>query len=421
VSQPSSPFPPPSPRLVSRRAAGQSLLATALGLSAWSRLEGTVRAESLAPASSGLAPAVAGGAPIRLGANENPYGLGPASMDAIRNGLAEANRYGNESAAKLANDLATLHGVPREQILLTPGSGEILRAATAAFTSASRSLVAASPTFEQPGRTAALIGAPVSAVPVLASGSLDLPAMADKAAGSGLFFICNPNNPTGGASSAAAITDFVARVRRVTTDAVLLIDEAYYEYVDDPAYATAIPLVRTDPRLIVSRTFSKVYGMAGLRVGYAVGQQEALAVMRRSLSQGTLSGLSAAAAVAALADRAHLDKQKALNREARAFTVKAFEAAGYHVLPSQANFVMVDVHREVGGVQAVCRQSGVLIARAFPPLTTYARVSIGTLDEMRRALDVMLPALATPASAMRIDETGRVAMAMPAVWNGECC
>lgn len=394
--------PQPASQRVSRRSAGRAFVATALGLYAWPR-------EIESPVSA------AAGAPIRIGANENPYGLGPAAMDAIRGGLGEANRYGGAGQQQLTADLAALHGVPPERILITPGSGEILRAATAAFTSPTRSLVSAAPTFEQPGRVAAQLGAPVHAVPVLASGSLDLAAMAGKADGSGLYFVCNPNNPTGGASSAAAIGDFVARVRSVSKDAVILIDEAYFEYVDDPGYATAIPLVAKDPRVIVSRTFSKVYGMAGLRVGYAIAQPEALAAMRKSVSQGTLCGLSASAAVAALADRAHTEKQKALNREARAFTRQAFEAAGYRVLPSEGNFVMVDVRRPVGGVQAMCRESGVIIARAFPPLTTHARISIGTLDEMRRAVDIILPKLATPASAANASSAPALA------WDGDCC
>jgi histidinol-phosphate aminotransferase len=402
------PFPsrlPSVPTLVSRRAAGRALAATALGLYAWPRaLEGALPS-----------PGAAAGAPIRIGANENPYGLGPSAIEAIRGGLGEANRYGGAAQQKLPADLAALHGVPPDHLLITPGSGEILRAATAAFTSASRSLVSAAPTFEQPGRVATQIGAPVHAIPVLESGSLDLPAMAAKVEGAGLFFVCNPNNPTGGASPATAIADFVARVRRASTDAVILIDEAYYEYVDDPGYATAIPLVGKDPRLLVSRTFSKVYGMAGLRVGYAIAQPELLAAMRRSVSQGTLSGLSATAAIAALADRAHTEQQKALNREARAFTRQAFETAGYRVLPSEANFVMVDVRRPVGGVQAMCRESGVVIARAFPPLTTHARISIGTMDEMRRAVEIMLPKLATPASASRLAPPPATAS------DGECC
>lgn len=408
MSHTTTPSPSSLPRRVSRRTAGRSLIATALGAYALPRgLEAAARV-AIAP------PAAAVGAPIRIGANENPYGMGPAPLAAIRDGLGEANRYSSE-AQRLLGDLATLHGVPREQIALAPGSGEILRAATAAFTSPTKSLVAASPTFEAPGRTAAMVGAPVHAIPVLASGSLDLSGMAAKAAGAGLFFVCNPNNPTGGASSAASIAEFVAGVRKVSKDAVILIDEAYYEYVDDPAYKTAVPLIASDPGIIVSRTFSKVYGMAGMRVGYAIGQPQTLAAMRKLMSQGTMSNVSVLAAIAALGDRPHLEQQKALNRDARAFTRQAFASAGFTVMPSEANFVMVDVRREVGDVQAMCRQSGVVIARAFPPLTTCARISIGTMDEMRRAVDVMIPKLAAPASAMRLVDRGSLA------WEGECC
>ena len=258
---------------ISRRTAGRSLV-TALGLCAWSP---GLRTDAAAEALAGDA------GPIRLGANENPSGPGPAAVEALRAALREANRYPGQAQPQLVGNLAAHHGVPRDQVLLAPGSGEILRASTLAFTSATRSLVAASPTFEAPARAAAQAGAPIVAVPVQASGSLDLDAMAAKAAGAGLFFVCNPNNPTGGASPAAAVVDFVARVRRVSAEAVILIDEAYFEYMDDPAYATAIPLVGRDPRVIVSRTFSKIHDMAGMRVGYAIGQADVVAAVRRSL------------------------------------------------------------------------------------------------------------------------------------------
>jgi histidinol-phosphate aminotransferase len=192
-------------------------------------------------------------------------------------------------------------------------------------------------------------------------------------------------------------------VRKVSPDALLLIDEAYFEYVDDPTYATAVPITLKDPRVIVSRTFSKIHGMAGLRVGYAIGHPEALGAMRGHLSQGTLSGLSASTALASLNDTAHMAKQIALNKEARAFTVKGFTDAGFKVLPTQANFVMVDVKREVPGFQAACRAQGVMIARAFPPLMTHARVSIGTMDEMKRAMAVMLPLLAAAPVSARVE------------------
>jgi histidinol-phosphate aminotransferase len=387
---------------LTRRALGRQVAGAAAAMVCWPARSGGA-ALSVLPSA----------APIRIGSNENPYGLGPAALAAVRNGLGEASRYPYETVSRLADALAATHEIDRQWLAVAPGSGEILRVATVAFTSPSLHLVTASPTFETPARTAGATGATVAGVAVQASGSLDLAGMADRAAGAGLFFVCNPNNPTGGVSSADAIKEFVARVRRTAPDAVLLMDEAYHDYVDDPGYATAVPLTKTDRRIIVSRTFSKIHGMAGLRVGYVIGHPDILGAMTRVLSQGTMSGLSAAAALASLSDREHLARQRTLNREAKAFTRRAFEAAGFQVLPSEANFVMVDIRRDVSGFAASCREAGVVIARPFPPLRTHARISIGTMEEMQRATSVMLPILSAPASA-------QVASASPVTWTGEC-
>lgn len=341
----------------------------------------------------------AGVGPIRLGSNENPTGPGPAALAAIAAGLPQANRYPYDVVSRLQDAIAAAHGVDADWVAMSPGSGDILRAATTAFTSPSRVLVAASPTFETPARTAAALGVPVRSVPVDASGALDLKAMSAHAAGAGLFFVCNPNNPTGGVSTAEAVTAFVAAVRSAAPDAVLLMDEAYHEYVDRPGYVSAMPMVHRDARVIVSRTFSKIHGMAGLRVGYAVGQPATLATLRRALSQGTISNVSAAAALASLGDADHLARQRDVNREAKKFTRDAFERAGFAVLPSEANFLMVDIRRPVEGFAGQCRHARVLIARPFPPLRTHARISIGTPEEMRRAVSVMLPLLAAAPSA----------------------
>ena len=171
--------------------------------------------------------------------------------------MPEANRYPFERISRLAAALAAQHDIDASWLAITPGSGEILRAATVAFTSPSRHLVAAAPTFEAPGRAAATVGAKVMSVPVQASGALDLPAMAAQASGAGLCFVCNPNNPTGGVSAADAVKDFVARVRRVSPDAVLLMDEAYHDYVEDPGYATALPLARARQPASSSRARSR--------------------------------------------------------------------------------------------------------------------------------------------------------------------
>jgi histidinol-phosphate aminotransferase len=335
--------------------------------------------------------------PLRLGSNENPCGLGPAAHAAFVAAAAEANRYPGRAGQALVEALAAQHKVDPSWIYLTPGSGELLRAATMAFTSPAKSLVMASPTFEAPGRAAAAIGVPVQAVPVTSDGRMDLEAMAGKAAGAGMFFLCNPNNPTGGSVPAAAVADFVAKVRTAAPDAKILVDEAYFEYVDDPGYATAVPLAQADPRVFVTRTFSKIFGMAGLRVGYAIAHPETLAALRRQGSSGTLSSASLAAAAAALADGAHLTAERARNSAARRFTRQQFETAGYRVLPSSANFVMIDIRRDAAAFQSLCRQHQIGVARAFPPLTTYVRLSIGTQAEMDEAVPAMLALLETPA------------------------
>lgn len=392
--------------VLSRRAIGRLTIGTILGAPAL----GGAALTAAAPARR-VPPAPAG--PLRIGSNENPYGPGPAAVTAVRLAIDEAHRYPGQIVGRLSAEIASRLEVPADSVLLAPGSGEILRASVLAFTSGTRALVTAAPTFEAPGRTAAAVGSPVRSVPVDPQGRLDLEGMAAKAADAGLVFACNPNNPTGGANGARAVADFVARVRKASPDAVILVDEAYFEYVEDPDYGTAIPLTRTDPRVVVSRTFSKIYGMAGLRVGYLIGQPATLAAVRHHLSSGTLAGPSSAAALASLSDAELVARQRALNREARAFTRRAFEAAGFEVLPSEANFLMVNVKQEVQGFLAGCRERGVMLARPFPPLSTYARISIGTLDEMRQAVELMLPVAARPAPTAALQPRAEE-------WGWEC-
>jgi histidinol-phosphate aminotransferase len=276
--------------------------------------------------------------------------------------------------------------------------------------------VVASPTFEAPGRAASAIGAPVQAVPVTADGRLDLDAMAAKAPGAGMFFLCNPNNPTGASVPGTAVAEFVAKVKVAAPEARILVDEAYFDYVDDPGYATAVPLAQADPRLLVTRTFSKIFGMAGLRVGYAIAHPDTLAALRRQGSSGTLSSASLAAASAALADSSHLSAEKARNTAARRFTRERFEAAGYRVLPSSANFLMIDIKRDASTFQSLCREHQIVVARAFPPLTTCMRLSVGTQAEMDEAVPAMLSLLeAPPPASARL-----AALDHASTWDGAC-
>jgi histidinol-phosphate aminotransferase len=224
--------------------------------------------------------------------------------------------------------------------------------------------------------------------PVRGDLRLDLAAMADAARGAGLVYLCNPNNPTATVHGRDAVQGLVERVRREAPTATVLVDEAYHEYVDDASYASAIPLALANPRVVVARTFSKVYGMAGLRVGYAIGHPDAIAAVERHTLDIAVNALGAAAATAALADTAALERERTRNREARDFTRRFFVDAGYTPGSAETNFVMVDLRRDAKAFRDGCRAAGVLVGRAFPPLHTHARVTIGTMDEMQRATAV---------------------------------
>jgi histidinol-phosphate aminotransferase len=186
----------------------------------------------------------------------------------------------------------------------------------------------------------------------------------------------------------AAVEAFVARVRRESPETTILVDEAYHEYVEAPSYATMVPRACTDDRVIVSRTFSKVHGMAGLRIGYGIATAPTIAAMNRFRLGLAVNVVAATAAVAALEQPAsHLERQRALNHEARELTARFFRDQRLPVFPSETNFVVVDIRRDVKAFQAACRAEGVLVGRSFPRMETKARISIGTADEMRQATE----------------------------------
>ena len=334
---------------------------------------------------------------IKISSNENAYGPGPAALDAARSMLAPvAGRY-PANVPDLTAAIARHFGVEPQNVLVGTGSGEVIEAAVAAFTSASRPLVSALPTWESPARTARQFKAAVKDIAVDKDLKLDLAATAAAAKGAGLVFFCNPNNPTGTVHSKTAVTKFVEDVLAASPNTTILLDEAYYDFVVDPSYATGVPLAMKYPRVLVTRTFSKVHGMAGLRVGYAIGHADTLKAIGPHKT-GDLNVLSAAAAAASIQDTAHIAKQRDLIRTTLETTVRTFKEAGCRVSDSQANFILADVKRPAKEFRQACERMGVLIGRDFPPLTNWARVSIGTADEMRAANDVFKKVLAAPTT-----------------------
>jgi histidinol-phosphate aminotransferase len=335
---------------------------------------------------------------IRLDSNENPNGPGAAALDAIRAMFSEAPRYPDVSITNLRETIARQLNVAPDHVIAGCGSGEILRLAVYAFTSPERALVTASPSFEDPVYHAQITRAPVRASAVDGALRLDLARMLDDSSGAGLVFLCNPNNPTATVHGATAVRDFIARVNARAPECVVLVDEAYHEYVEDPSYATAVPLALENPRVVVVRTFSKVFGMAGLRVGYAIGRPETLRQMQRHRLPNNVNVLAAAAAIATIPDTKHIDQERRANRAAREFTRGAFERLGYKSVESQTNFLMVPIGRDSREFKDACAKHGVLVGRPFPPLTTHARISIGTMDEMKKAVDVFTQVLTGAAN-----------------------
>ncbi len=336
-------------------------------------------------------------AEIRINSNENPLGPGEAATLAYSRGLVDAGRYptnARPSSADLREAIARRLAVRPENVSLGSGSWELLRTAVRLYTSSSRALVTASPSFEQPEGMAAQLGVAVRKVPVDKDGRLDLEPMAKAARWAGLVFFCNPNNPTGGVHSARAVADFVGRVRRDSPETAILLDEAYHDYVTDPAYSTGVSLALEHPNVFVTRTFSKAYGMAGLRIGYAVGQARTIEAFNRWAITFNQNSPTVAAGVASVNDPAHIAAECARNALVRRFTTRFFQDKGLRVLPSETNFLFVEVGRTAKEFRDECATHRVMVGRDFPPLEkTHARISLGTMDEMKRATEVFAKVL----------------------------
>ena len=337
--------------------------------------------------------------PVRLGSNENPVGPGQLVLDAIVGKFPEGHRYpfnARQSDVAIVTALTAKFAAKAENIALGAGSGELLTNAVRAFTSATKPLVTAWPSFEAPRETAKKIGTPVKEVALDDKLRLDISKLVEASKGAGLVFFCNPNNPTATAHGKTTVADMVMQVRAASPDTVILIDEAYHDYVTDPSYQSATDIALSTPNVFVTRTFSKAYGMAGLRAGYAIGHPATIKELNRYRMPYGLGTLVLGGAIVALGDQAHIDAERKRNTEVKAFTVKAFADMGFTGTDSQANFIFMNLKRPAAGFRDACAASGVMVGRDFPHYEkTHCRISIGTMDEMKRAVDVFKKVLAT--------------------------
>jgi histidinol-phosphate aminotransferase len=337
---------------------------------------------------------------VRINTNENPLGPGQHVLDAIAGKFPEAGRYPfnatQHEGTLPALIAAKFPGAKPENVVMGAGSGEILTNAVRAFTSAARPLTTGWPSFENPTDTARKIGTPVRQVKLTDKLQIDIEKTIEAAKGAGLVFFCNPNNPTATVHGKAAVADFVKRVRAASPETIILIDEAYHDYVTDPNYSSAVDLALSTPNVFVTRTFSKAYGMAGLRIGYAIGHAPTIRRLNDFKLPYGIGTPHIAAMSAALNNPAHLEQERRRNTEVRAFTIKAFADLGFPATDSQSNFIFVNIKRPAASFRDACAAAGVLVARDFPPFEkTHCRITIGTMAEMQRAVDVFRKVLGT--------------------------
>ena len=320
---------------------------------------------------------------VRLSANENPYGPSPKALQAMTESFVLTCRYPDKHNDMLIDKVAKLNGVNHDQVLLGDGSGEILKLCAETFTGPQNGkLVAADPTFEAILNNASANGAEVVKVPLSSSFAHDLPKMLAAAKG-GLIYVCNPNNPTASITSKDELHDFIAKTPPET---MILVDEAYFHFADSPNYDSVIPLAAEHPNLIVSRTFSKIYGMAGLRCGYCVAQKQPIERMRRNQMWDSVNCMALSAASASLDDPEHVPNGQRLIREAKAFVTAELDKMGYKQIPSQANFIMFDCKKPVVPLIKAMKERNVHVGRLFPALPNHMRLTIGKKSEMETFL-----------------------------------
>lgn len=323
---------------------------------------------------------------IRISSNENPLGISEKAKQAIVDGFGRANRYPGASNSSLARALARRHGLSAENVVLGAGSTEVLRMAVQAWT-ANRDrvrVVVADPTFEDVYRYSHVFdGVEIVRVPLLeGSWAHDLDAMkreADRDSRGALVYICNPNNPTGTLTSTADVKAWIESAPRHN----FLVDEAYYEFVDHPEYETLDRWAMDHPNTVVTRTFSKVFGMAGIRVGYALAAPATASKIDAFATSTNPNHLGAVAAEASLGDEAFMERSLETNARSRTIVYDTLDELGLEYMDSHTNFVMHRIEGDVEQYRARMQEAGIRVGRPFPPFRTHNRVSMGTPEEMQ--------------------------------------
>jgi len=318
--------------------------------------------------------------PVRLKSNENPYGPSEKVRKAMRDSFSYSCRYPYDYVDELESILAKKEGVTPEHIVVTAGSTEGLRITGLTFGIDESEIIAAKPTFLAMMTYAQKWGASVNWVPVDESMGHDLEEMEKRINNkTKLVFVCNPNNPTSTLLPKDQLRDFFDSASKKTT---IFSDEAYYDYIEDKSYPSMIEFVKKDRNVIVSRTFSKVYGMAGLRVGYLIAKPEIASLLREN--RVALASVPAVqGAKVALEDEEFYQFSLKKTVEAKQMIYSVLDELEMEYIDSQTNFIFFRSGREIQTLQNQMLKENVLIGRSFPPFTQWCRISTGTLEEVQ--------------------------------------
>jgi histidinol-phosphate aminotransferase len=331
---------------------------------------------------------------VRIDANENPLGPCSGACAVMSSLLPEGGRYDFDLTQKLVDTFSAAEGLKSDYVMAYAGSSEPLHYSVLAFTSKDRSYVTADPGYEAGMYAAKVSGANIVKVPLAKDYSHDVRAMVAADPNAGVFYICNPNNPTGTITSKA---DIEWALENKPKGSILLVDEAYIHFSDA---TPSIDLVKADKDLIVLRTFSKIYGMAGLRCGFAVGRPDLLAKIQ-TYGMNSMPILGVAAATSSLQVPELIPERRKINTDIRNDTFSWLAANNYKFIPSQTNCFMVDTGRPGKEVIAAMAAKNVFIGRVWPVWPTYVRVTVGTRSEMEKFQVAWKETMSAPASASR--------------------
>ncbi|MFC0211683.1 histidinol-phosphate transaminase [Paenibacillus chartarius] len=326
---------------------------------------------------------------VKLASNENPLGPSPLAMEALLRSAAELHRYPDAGFSELRSALADTLGVTPEHIIAGNGADELIKLVAEAYLETGDEMIVPSPSFTEYEFTGVLMGARVVPVPLRADFTYDIAAILGAVTPrTKLVYVCTPHNPTGTYLPRGELEKLL---EELPPSVLLIVDAAYGHYADADDYTDGLDLLRQGRTLLVLQTFSKIYGLAGIRVGYAVSRPEVIEALLKVKEPFNVNALAQTAAAAALADTDHVSRSRELNADGRRYLTEELTARGFTVVrPSQSNFILVRLGAEAGRIYEGLLQRGVIVrSAAVWGLPEYVRITIGTPEENDRLLEAL--------------------------------